>query len=90
MSSYNRNTTAQRRAAVIDYERQFQEDLERAQALSLESLALEKFKLQKQQTQYGKNCTQENYNSQSTSSCVNSTTISNTAETDGPNNEKKV
>jgi hypothetical protein len=34
-----------------DYERQYQEDLERAQALSLESLALEKFRLQKQQQQ---------------------------------------
>ena len=32
-----------------DYERQFQEDLERARALSMESLALEKFWLQKQQ-----------------------------------------
>jgi len=32
---------------VIDHEKQFQEDLERAQALSLESLALEKFRLQK-------------------------------------------
>lgn len=32
-----------------DYERQYQEDLERAQALSLESLALEKFRIQKQQ-----------------------------------------
>jgi hypothetical protein len=32
-----------------DYERQYQEDLERARALSLESLALEKFRLQKQQ-----------------------------------------
>lgn len=32
-----------------DYERQYQEDLERARALSLESLALEKFWLQKQQ-----------------------------------------
>lgn len=32
---------------MIDHERQFQEDLERAQALSLESLALEKFRLQK-------------------------------------------
>lgn len=30
-----------------DYEKQFQEDLERAQALSLESLALEQFKNQK-------------------------------------------
>ncbi|PSN54649.1 hypothetical protein C0J52_01070 [Blattella germanica] len=34
--------------ASSDYDRQFQEDLERARALSLESLALEKFKLQKQ------------------------------------------
>jgi hypothetical protein len=32
-----------------DYDRQYQEDLERAQALSLESLALEKFRLQKLQ-----------------------------------------
>lgn len=32
-----------------DYERQYQEDLERARALSLESLALERFRLQKQQ-----------------------------------------
>jgi hypothetical protein len=32
-----------------DYERQYEEDLERARALSLESLALEKFWLQKQQ-----------------------------------------
>jgi hypothetical protein len=38
-----------------DYERQYEEDLERARALSLESLALEKFRLQKlqqQQSQY--------------------------------------
>jgi hypothetical protein len=36
-----------------DYERQYQEDLERARALSLESLALEKFRLQKlQQRQF--------------------------------------
>lgn len=51
MSHYNRSTNNQR-SAVIDYERQFQEDLERAQALSLESLALEKFKLQKQRSEF--------------------------------------
>ncbi|XP_054004897.1 phosphatidylinositol 4-phosphate 3-kinase C2 domain-containing subunit beta isoform X1 [Hylaeus anthracinus] len=51
MSHSNRNTGAQR-SAVIDYERQFQEDLEHAQALSLESLALEKFKLQKQRSEF--------------------------------------
>ncbi|XP_043267002.1 phosphatidylinositol 4-phosphate 3-kinase C2 domain-containing subunit beta isoform X2 [Venturia canescens] len=51
MSNYSRNVHTQRQA-VIDYDRQFQEDLERAQALSLESLALEKFKLQKQQMEY--------------------------------------
>lgn len=51
MSNYSRNVHTQRQA-VIDYDRQFQEDLERAQALSLESLALEKFKLQKQQLEY--------------------------------------
>lgn len=49
MSSFSGNSHAQR-SPVIDYERQFQEDLERAQALSLESLALEKFRLQKQLT----------------------------------------
>ncbi|KAI4457618.1 phosphatidylinositol kinase [Holotrichia oblita] len=32
---------------TVDYEKQYQEDLERAQALSLESLALEKFKNEK-------------------------------------------
>jgi hypothetical protein len=32
-----------------DYERQYQEDLERAQALSLESLALEQFKNKRMQ-----------------------------------------
>jgi cell fate regulator YaaT (PSP1 superfamily) len=30
-----------------DYDRQFQEDLEKAQALSLETLALEKFRMEK-------------------------------------------
>lgn len=53
MSHYDRETYRHsretQRSTVIDYERQFQEDLERAQALSLESLALEKFRLQKQQ-----------------------------------------
>lgn len=86
MSSFNRNATTQRTAAVIDYDRQFQEDLERAQALSLESLALEKFRLQKQQTQYGNNCTLETHISQSTSSTT--ITSSNTSETDGSINEK--
>lgn len=32
----------------MDYDKQFQADLERAQALSLETLALEKFRMQKQ------------------------------------------
>lgn len=49
MSHCDRNTFKQR-TAVIDHEKQFQEDLERAQALSLESLALEKFRLQKLQS----------------------------------------
>lgn len=31
----------------VDYDKQYEEDLERAQALSLESLALEKFKSEK-------------------------------------------
>ncbi|XP_020281891.1 phosphatidylinositol 4-phosphate 3-kinase C2 domain-containing subunit beta isoform X3 [Pseudomyrmex gracilis] len=51
MSHYSRNTCNQR-TAVIDHEKQFQEDLERAQALSLESLALEKFRLQKLQSEF--------------------------------------
>lgn len=37
---------------MIDHERQFQEDLERAQALSLESLALEKFRLEKLRSEF--------------------------------------
>lgn len=36
-------------ATMADYDKQFQEDLERAQALSLESLALEQFKTKKLQ-----------------------------------------
>ncbi|XP_012259521.2 phosphatidylinositol 4-phosphate 3-kinase C2 domain-containing subunit beta isoform X3 [Athalia rosae] len=51
MSNYRGNTHTHRQP-VIDYDRQFQEDLERAQALSLESLALEKFRLQKEQLEY--------------------------------------
>lgn len=31
----------------VDYDKQFQEDLEKAQALSLETLALEKFRMEK-------------------------------------------
>lgn len=49
MSHCSRDTYNQK-AAVIDHEKQFQEDLERAQALSLESLALEKFRLKKLQS----------------------------------------
>lgn len=64
MSNCNRNIHAQG-SSVIDYERQFQEDLERAQALSLESLALEKFKLQKQRLEY--NNIQQSYQSQNNS-----------------------
>lgn len=51
MSHYSKNTCNQR-TAVIDHEKQFQEDLERAQALSLESLALEKFRLQKLRSEF--------------------------------------
>lgn len=40
--------------AKSDVDRQFEEDLERASALSLESLALEKFKLRKQQIELEK------------------------------------
>lgn len=47
MSNYDKNESIQE-GSTPDYDRQFQEDLERAQALSLESLALEKFKMQKQ------------------------------------------
>lgn len=37
--------------AKPDYDRRFQEDLEKAQALSLETLALEEFKNRKLQTE---------------------------------------
>ena len=39
-----RKNPSQMARELTDYERQYQEDLERAQALSLESLALEQFK----------------------------------------------
>ncbi|XP_015599951.1 phosphatidylinositol 4-phosphate 3-kinase C2 domain-containing subunit beta isoform X3 [Cephus cinctus] len=77
MSNYGGNTHTQR-PAVIDYDRQFQEDLERAQALSLESLALEKFKLQKQQLEHT-NHVQRPYSPQNTTQASNSGTL----ETDG-------
>lgn len=47
MSNYGKNES-NHGGSGPDYDKQFQEDLERAQALSLESLALEKFKMQKQ------------------------------------------
>jgi len=46
MSHYSKNTCNQR-TAVIDHERKYQEDLEQAKALSLETLALEKYRLEK-------------------------------------------
>lgn len=97
MSSFNKNASHSQKtvATVIDYDRQFQEDLERAQALSLESLALEKFRLQKQQKQYGNNhaaCSysapvEHGYSSQSTSG-NSAGANSNKPETDGSNSEK--
>ncbi|KAJ8914580.1 hypothetical protein NQ315_017285, partial [Exocentrus adspersus] len=42
---------------MADYEKQFQEDLERAQALSLESLALEQFKTKKLQQELSRSST---------------------------------
>ncbi|XP_071564109.1 phosphatidylinositol 4-phosphate 3-kinase C2 domain-containing subunit beta isoform X3 [Temnothorax nylanderi] len=45
MSHYSRNSD--QKTAVIDHERKYQEDLEQAKALSLESLALEKYRLEK-------------------------------------------
>ena len=78
MSSYSRNTHAQK-PAVVDYDRQFQEDLERAQALSLESLALEKFRLQRQQ--HSSNNVQQSCASRSITRC--SGTSSSVSEADG-------
>ncbi|XP_011630891.1 phosphatidylinositol 4-phosphate 3-kinase C2 domain-containing subunit beta isoform X2 [Pogonomyrmex barbatus] len=46
MSNYSRNACDQK-TAVIDHERKYQEDLEQAKALSLETLALEKYRLEK-------------------------------------------
>ena len=79
MSSYSRNTHAQK-SAVLDYERQFQEDLERAQALSLESLALEKFRLQRQQSQFSNNVQESCSSRSNTRYSSSSSTIS---EADG-------
>lgn len=46
MSHYGKNTCDQK-TTVIDHEKKYQEDLEQAKALSLESLALEKYRLEK-------------------------------------------
>lgn len=46
MSHYSKNTCDQK-TAVVDHEKKYQEDLEQAKALSLESLALEKYRLEK-------------------------------------------
>jgi len=81
MSHYGRSTYNQR-TAVIDHERQFQEDLERAQALSLESLALEKFRLQKLRSEI----------SNVEQSCITQKNVCNTnsatSETDGLQGER--
>lgn len=45
-----------------DYDRQYEEDLERAQALSLESLALEQFKNKRLQELNTKNVSGESLN----------------------------
>lgn len=86
MSHYNRDTGAQR-SAVIDYERQFQEDLERAQALSLESLALEKFKLQKQRSEFSS--VQQSCVSKNGVHKGNSIVHSSTSETDSAQQAEK-
>lgn len=85
MSSYNNRNPHAQRTAVVDYDRQFQEDLERAQALSLESLALEKFRLQMQQTQHG-NRTPQSVLLQSSTSCGSNAV----SETDGSTSQKYV
>lgn len=86
MSHYDRNAGTHR-SAVIDYERQFQEDLERAQALSLESLALEKFKLQKQRSEF--NNIEQQCVTQSDVHKGNSTVHSSSSERDNtPQSEK--
>ncbi|XP_014237353.1 phosphatidylinositol 4-phosphate 3-kinase C2 domain-containing subunit beta isoform X2 [Trichogramma pretiosum] len=87
MSNYNRNSN--QRAAVIDYDRQFQEDLERAQALSLESLALEKFRIQKQQQQLQSSNNGHEHDSYS-SQCTVSVTGGNSSENDAPVNDNKL
>ncbi|CAB0033361.1 unnamed protein product [Trichogramma brassicae] len=87
MSNYNRNSN--QRAAVIDYDRQFQEDLERAQALSLESLALEKFRIQKQQQQLQSSNNGHEHDSYS-SQCTVSVTGGNSSENDAPVTDNKL
>lgn len=82
MSRYSRSTCDQR-TAVVDHERQFQEDLERAQALSLESLALERFRLQKLESEI--NNVQQSCNAQNNTCNANSATSS---ETDGSQGER--
>lgn len=84
MSHNSKNTDGQQQPAVIDYDRQFQEDLERAQALSLESLALEKFKLQKKQSECGGNyAIQQQQQQQQQKSNSHAASHCPIAETDG-------
>lgn len=40
----------------IDHEKKYKEDLEKAQALSLESLALDQFRLEKEKAAKNANC----------------------------------
>ncbi|EZA50776.1 Phosphatidylinositol-4-phosphate 3-kinase C2 domain-containing subunit alpha [Ooceraea biroi] len=80
--SHHSKDTCDQRTAVIDHEKQFQEDLERAQALSLESLALEKFRLQKLRSETS-NVQQSGFTQNNVCN-----TISATSETNGSQEER--
>lgn len=81
MSHYGRSTCDQK-TAVIDHERKYQEDLEQAKALSLESLALEKYRLEKLRLELNSNVQQ---------ACFAQNNVCNTnsvSDTDGSQGER--
>lgn len=81
MSHYGRSTCDQK-TAVVDHEKKYQEDLEQAKALSLESLALEKYRLEKLRLELSSNVHQ---------ACLAQNNVCNTnsvSETDSTQGER--
>lgn len=78
MSHYGRSTCDQK-TAVVDHEKKYQEDLEQAKALSLESLALEKYRLEKLRLELSSNVQQ---------ACLAQNNTNSVSETDSTQGER--